>query len=64
MHPPEIAAMARIVLPACLALLLAACSDPGAPDKEQPPEPQASAAADGDGLPRGPRAPLSNDASA
>lgn len=42
MHPPEIAAMVRAVLSATL-LLLAACSQPQPPDKEQPPEPQATA---------------------
>jgi hypothetical protein len=42
MHPPEIAAMVRPVLPLGLALLLAACTEPNAPDKEQPPEPQAA----------------------
>lgn len=34
--------MVRIALPACLAVLLAACSEPRAPDREQPPEPQAA----------------------
>lgn len=34
--------MVRIALPACLALLLVACSEPRAPDREQPPEPQAA----------------------
>lgn len=42
MHPPEIAAMVRIAPSLGLAVLLAACT-PSAPDKEQPPEPQATA---------------------
>lgn len=37
--------MVRPVLLASLAFALAACSEPKAPDKEQPPEPQAAHAA-------------------
>lgn len=40
--------MIRNVLAAGLALALCACSDPVAPDKEQPPEPKAAASPSGD----------------